>query len=56
MRRLSEPRQQQAWDEYRRSKRIQQQYAGRFGPSLGPRKLEEDLDSAAALNNPDMIS
>jgi hypothetical protein len=56
MRGLSEPLQHQARDEYRRSKRIQQQYAGRFGPSLGPRKLEEDLDSAAALNNPDVIS
>jgi hypothetical protein len=56
MRRLSEPRQQQAWDEYRRSKRIQQQYAGRFGPSLGPRKLEEYLDNAAALHNSDLIA
>jgi hypothetical protein len=56
MRRLSKPLQQQAWNKCRISKRIQLQYAGRFGPFLGPRKLEEDLDNAAALHNPDLIA
>jgi hypothetical protein len=56
MRELSKPLQQQARDEYASSERIQQQYVDRFGPDLGPRKLQEYLDNAAAPHNPSMIS
>jgi hypothetical protein len=56
MRGLSEPLQHQARDEYRRNKRIQQQYLDRYGPLLALQNLEEYLDNAAALHNQDLIT